>query len=79
MPPILSVQCYRIAACKQAFCVSAGRRKELENYCSKVLDEFEDDLIAALKKESGDLEGILCQQLAGACKPGSLSDVKSEL
>ena len=64
---------------KQAFCVSAGRRKELENYCSKVLDEFEDDLIAALKKESGDLEGILCQHLAGACKPGSLSDVKSEL
>ena len=57
----------------------AGRRKELENYCSWVLDEYEDDLIAALKKESGDLEGILCQQLSAACKSGSLTDIKAEL
>ena len=51
----------------------------MENYCSRVLDEYEDDLIAALKKESGDLEGILCQHLSGACKPESLTDVKAEL
>ena len=57
----------------------AGRRKELENYCSQVLDKFEDDLIIALKQESGDLDGILCQQLAGACKSESSADTRSEL
>ncbi len=44
-----------------------------------MLDDYEDDLIAALKKESGDLEGILCQQLSGVCKPESLTSVKAEL
>ncbi|KAK9915351.1 hypothetical protein WJX75_007929 [Coccomyxa subellipsoidea] len=45
-----------------------GRKKELENYCVRLLDEHEDDLADALKKDAGDLEGILCVRLAKACE-----------
>lgn len=47
----------------------AGRKKELENYCVRLLDEHEDELTGILKEDSGDLEGILCERLAKACEP----------
>ena len=34
----------------------------------RLLDEHEDDLADALKKDAGDLEGILCVRLAKACE-----------
>ncbi|CAL8468578.1 g8118 [Coccomyxa elongata] len=46
-----------------------GRKKELENYCVRLLDEHEDELTGILKEDSGDLEGILCERLAKACEP----------
>jgi hypothetical protein len=48
-----------------------GRQKELENYCVRMLDEHEDDLTDALKKDAGDLEDILCRNLSQACQHGS--------
>ena len=45
----------------------AGRQKELENYCVRLLDEHEDALIDVLKGEAGDLDDILCVQYTRAC------------
>lgn len=45
-----------------------GRKKEMENYCVRLLDEHEDDLTDILKKDAGDLESILCVRLAKACE-----------
>lgn len=46
----------------------AGRQKELENYCVRVMDDVEEDLIEVLKEEDGDLDDILCRRLVRACK-----------
>ena len=48
--------------------VSAGRQKELENYCVGLLDEHEEALIEVLKGEAGDLDDIMCVQYARACQ-----------